>query len=696
MATAPQISIAGPDVGCDGITVVLTASPGFDSYVWSSGETTESINVTQSGVYSIVATDTNGCTATANHTFEVFPAPLVGIMGPGSICIGNSATLSLSGSYSSIEWNTGETTPSIEISQSGTFSVVVTDTNGCTASDVHQLEISDSLTPVIIVSGTLCNGNATLDAGTGYNSYTWSNGATTSEITVTTSGVYSVTVGDQSGCSGSGLVMITIPTAPEVNINGPQASCDGVPGTLSADAGFVSYSWSSGDTTESIIVSATGTYSVEVTDSNGCTATAVHVFDAFPGPVVEVSGPGFICDRDTALLQVTGTFTEIIWSTGESSDILEITEGGTYSAVVTDVNGCTAVIDHAIVQLASDHTVVQYETCWAQDTGTVEMVLLNQVGCDSVVKIITSLAPSLSTSMSFSACNGEVVVFDGVEIVAGASRQFVYPAANGCDSVVTVSVISLPSPQFALDATASCTGLQNGSIEISVQSGAGPWMFALNGGDYQMDSVFTGLAAGQYSIHVTDVTGCVTETSTEIPETIPAEVTVTNQTISCDESSVILQPEVNGGDTATMDWLWSDGSTQPWMLAEGPGEYVVTIDDGCSSHEHTITVSWSTDSEDKDFFYIPNVFSPNGDGINDVFQVVPKPDHSVLDYVVRIFDRWGNLMFATTTTDEGWDGAFRGEEMQPGVYVWYVKALVELCGWREVDVLEKGDLTIIR
>jgi gliding motility-associated-like protein len=75
---------------------------------------------------------------------------------------------------------------------------------------------------------------------------------------------------------------------------------------------------------------------------------------------------------------------------------------------------------------------------------------------------------------------------------------------------------------------------------------------------------------------------------------------------------------------------------------------------------------------------------------------VPKPDHSVLDYVVRIFDRWGNLMFATTTTDEGWDGAFRGEEMQPGVYVWYVKALVELCGWREVDVLEKGDLTIIR
>ena len=79
-----------------------------------------------------------------------------------------------------------------------------------------------------------------------------------------------------------------------------------------------------------------------------------------------------------------------------------------------------------------------------------------------------------------------------------------------------------------------------------------------------------------------------------------------------------------------------------------------------------------------------------------MLQVFSGPDHAILSFEFRIFDRWGTMLFRTNYLEDGWNGSFNGQQMEPGVYVWYIKAKVELCGLREIDVIKKGDVTIIR
>jgi hypothetical protein len=109
-----------------------------------------------------------------------------------------------------------------------------------------------------------------------------------------------------------------------------------------------------------------------------------------------------------------------------------------------------------VTQVQNDYTFLQVETCTAQDTGTIEILMLNRYGCDSVVTISTILTPSETSNISLSACSGENVNFNGIQIAAGTTRQFSYTAANGCDSVVTVIVSALPPVDFGLDVTATC------------------------------------------------------------------------------------------------------------------------------------------------------------------------------------------------------------------------------------------------
>ena len=697
MSDPPQINISGPVGVCAGDSGILTVSPGFTSYVWSNGATTDSIIVTESGNYSVLVTDTNGCTATANASFESFPTPVVDILGPASMCTGNSTTLSVSGSFSEVAWSTGETTPGIIVSGSGTYQVVVTDSNGCTATDVHLMEIADSLSPVITVSGPMCDGQAILDVGVGYNAYVWSNGSTTSAITVTASGNYAVTVSDLGGCTGQDIINITIPVPPQVSITGPPAACEGNPGTLIASLGFLSYAWSTGETTESITVSSTGDYVVVVTDTNGCTATASHAFEEFPLPTVEITGPGFMCNGDITSLNISGSFAQITWSTGETGNSISVTQGGLYAILVTDANGCTATSELVVTELQTDYTFEQIEACSVQDTGTVEVVLINQYGCDSIVTINTVLTPTLSTDISMSACMGESVIFNGVEIAAGTSQQFIYTASNGCDSLVTVTVAELPPVDFDLRATATCPNVSDGTIEISVHHETPPLcLFALNGSVPQTDSVFSNLPGGKYSVLVLDHNGCTYDATIEVPESTLAEVVVEDQELGCDEPMAVLEPTVMAGNIAEIKWQWSNGSTQPWIEVNSPGRYSVMVDDGCTEQKFTINVDWAAELQKENFFFVPNVFSPNNDGINEQLQVFPGPDLIIRNFEFRIFDRWGNLMFGTNNIEDSWDGIFRGSHMEPGVYVWYIKGEVDVCGMRDFNVLNKGDVTIVR
>jgi gliding motility-associated-like protein len=173
-------------------------------------------------------------------------------------------------------------------------------------------------------------------------------------------------------------------------------------------------------------------------------------------------------------------------------------------------------------------------------------------------------------------------------------------------------------------------------------------------------------------------------------------VAVEDQELGCNEPVAILEPTVVAGNLSEIKWLWSNGSTQPSIEVSSPGHYSVLVDDGCTEQQYMIDVDWADELKKEDFFFVPNVFSPNNDGINETLQVFPGPDLIIRNFEFRIFDRWGALLFGTNTPEDSWDGFFRGVLMESGVYVWYLKADVDVCGRRNVSMLNKGDVTIVR
>ncbi len=279
----PTITAQGATTFCAGGSVTLTASSGV-AYSWSNGATTQAITVNTTGAYLVTVTDASGCSAQSaatNVTVNERPAiPVVTTSGPTTFCSGGSVNLTAPAGYAYL-WSNGATSQSINVTSSGTFSVTVTNASGCSAQSGSTTVTANAnpATPVVTASGplTFCTGGSvTLTAPSGY-SYLWSNGATTQSINVTSSGTFSVTVTNASGCSAqSGSTSVTVnanPATPIITAGGSTSICAGSNVTLTAPAGF-SYRWSNGATTQSINATAAGNYTVTVTNANGCSATS--------------------------------------------------------------------------------------------------------------------------------------------------------------------------------------------------------------------------------------------------------------------------------------------------------------------------------------------------------------------------------------------------------------------------------------
>ncbi|HEX6095330.1 MAG TPA: hypothetical protein VF432_03315 [Thermoanaerobaculia bacterium] len=227
--------------------------------------------------------DSSSCLVTASLTAAMLPEPTATITasGPTTFCLGGSVTLTASDGASYL-WSTGATTQSIVVMSSGSHTVTVTNVDGCSkTSAATNVTVNSPPAATITASGptTFCEGGSvTLTAAAG-TSYLWSNGATTQSIVVSASGSYFVTITNASGCSGySAATNVTVHPNPAATItpSGPTTFCQGGSVTLTAPAS-ASYLWSTGATTQSIVVSAAGSYSVTVTNANGCSRTSAPV-----------------------------------------------------------------------------------------------------------------------------------------------------------------------------------------------------------------------------------------------------------------------------------------------------------------------------------------------------------------------------------------------------------------------------------
>jgi gliding motility-associated-like protein len=694
----PTPSITGPSAICAGGTAIFTVVGGvFDQTTWSGGAIGTSINASQAGTYVVTVTDANGCTAIASQNLSLSTSLQPAIVPDVDGCAG-TASLDAGIGYANYQWSNGETGQILSVTAPGNYTVTVSDGSGCSGEDTAS--ISFPSLPQVQISGAsaICVGGSTqFSVPAIFQQIVWSTGETTAAIAASQPGNYTVTITDANGCTATDEHLLVVGGSLVPDIAPTPPDCDGT-AILDAGPGYATYTWSNGLTTQSISVSAAGTYSVTVSDSpsGGCSGSASEVVTIPLPPQVAISGATSLCEGDETDLVASGNFVQYEWSTGEFAPQITITQGGSYAVTITNASGCTATSAWDVAQLLDETTYLQAISCSPLDTGTVQTLLSNLAGCDSVVVTTTILAPPITSSMELLVCEGEIAIFQGVGIPIGGSHAFVFSASNGCDSIVAVSVAAHPAVSFDLSATTTCWNLAEGSIAVTMSGGSEPYQYALDGGAMHGQPVFAGLSGGSHTVLVQDANGCNHTENIVVPQTNLTQLLVEDAIIPCPEGRVTLQPTLLTDQPSAVQWTWSGGSSLPNLEVAEAGIYEVKIDDGCEVISRTIAAEWDAEYHRNEFFYVPNSISPNDDAINDELFAYMVPSVVLLAFEMHVFDRWGAEMFFSNAIDWGWNGKYRGEHMQPGVYAWFIKAKVLVCGLREVDVFLKGGVTVVR
>ncbi len=603
--TALNVQGAVSNVRCNGGNdgvINLSASGGVPSYtfIWSNGATSSSLFNLSGGTYTVTVTDANGCTEVQSFTVTEPAVVVASATGTNVSCPGGSnGTVSASatggtGAYSYL-WSNFNTNASQTGLAAGTYTVIVTDANGCTASAAYTVTQPQPIAITETLNNVTCNGgnngsiSISIAGGTGPYDVTWSNGpftngTTTSSNGTLAAGTYTVTVEDQNGCTATETYTITQPTAIALATQATNANCNGaatgaVDLTVSGGTPTYTYAWSNGATSQDLTGVAAGTYTVTVTDANGCTATTTATVGQPTAIALQASVVDADCNGATngdIFLNVNGgtpSYT-YAWSNGATTQNLLNVAAGTYAVTVTDANGCTATSSYTINQPAvvtSTVTVTNVD-CFGDSTGTVN---LSPAGGTAPYTFLWS---NFSTSEDLSG-------------VPAGTYYVVITDANGCN--ITDTAVITQNSLVVLNATitnVTCFGANNGSVLVSVTGGVAPYTYIWSsGGTAALES---NLAPGTYTVTVTDDAGC-SQTATYVI-TGPTQVVTSGVStdISCNganDGSIDLT--VSGG-VAPYVYLWSNNAVTEDINGLAAATYDVRVTDanGCIARD-TFTIA---------------------------------------------------------------------------------------------------------
>lgn len=433
----PTPSITGEHAVCSGFAASLNTQSGYASYLWSNGSTAQSISVGTAGDYSLTVTAENGCSGSTSHSLAILPLPAPVITGVNAICSGTNATLDAGDGYNSYQWSTSATTQTLAVSSEGNYSVTVTDANGCSGSASHTLAILPLPSPLIDGADSICTGtNTTLDAGTGYTSYLWSTGEATQMIFAVAEGNYSVTVTDSNNCAGTISKSISYFESLNPTVNGADTICAGSSTTLYASDGFSSYLWSTGSTSQSILVASAGNYAVQVMDQHGCIANAAFTISVISGdPVIITPSSAAICEGDSATL---------IASNGNTFSWEPLTG-------LSSISGSSVVVNP---ETTTTYTV----------SGT------SEYGCltSGFVTITVNPVPVVMVDPAQAViCSG-----NNVSLIASGAQQFSWIPATGLNTSSEAAVIANPESTTTYNVTGiTAEGcIDTATVQVTVNS----------------------------------------------------------------------------------------------------------------------------------------------------------------------------------------------------------------------------------
>ncbi|MCE3076504.1 Ig-like domain-containing protein [Chryseobacterium gwangjuense] len=504
------LSIDSGSILCHGGVATLTANAsggsGSYTYLWSNGETTQSIQAA-AGSYSVSVTDANSCSKSASTTLTEPEQLAVNIGNTPILCHGGMSTLTANvsggtGSYTYL-WSNGETTASIQVG-AGSYSVSVTDANSCSASASVTVSEPEQLAVNIGNTSISCHGGmstltANVSGGTGSYTYLWSNGETTASIQAG-AGSYSVSVTDANSCNASASITVSEPEQLAVNIGNTPILCHGGMSTLTANAsggtGSYTYLWSNGATTPSIQAGA-GSYSVSVTDANSCNASASITVSEPEQLAVNIGNTPILCHGGMSTLTAnasggTGSYT-YLWSNGATTQSIQV-GAGSYSVSVTDANSCSA---------PASITVSEPEQL-AVNIGSTPII------CYGGMSTLTANASGGTGSYSYLWSNGATT--QSIQ-VSGGSYSVKVTDQNSCNAQASITVVA-PSPLTLTinKGDVICLG-GTATVSANVTGGMPPYSYLWSNG---ATTQTVNLPIGNFSVIVTDSNGCTISKDFEV------------------------------------------------------------------------------------------------------------------------------------------------------------------------------------
>lgn len=369
----PTISL-GADVSQCGGTVTLDPGPGYVTYNWSTGATTQAITVGTTGNYILTVQNGFLCANSDTVMIAINSDPVVALGADMSFCAGDSVTLDAGNAGMNYAWSEGSTTQTIHVTTAGTFSVAVTDpSTGCIGYDTITTSI-DAL-PVVNLGADIsqCGGSLTLDAGNPGSSYTWNEPYVSQTIPVATSGTYWVQVTTAAGCIGSDTINVAINPIPVVNLGADITQCGGTV-TLNAGNAGSTYAWSHGPSTQTAVISSTGNYSVVVTNAQNCTNSDTVMITINALPIPNGGNDTTICAGSPVTLDAGPGYANYTWEennnviSSSQNQAITVTPTATtvYELNVTDANGCSSTTPDLITVTVEQAPVASFTSSITQ------------------------------------------------------------------------------------------------------------------------------------------------------------------------------------------------------------------------------------------------------------------------------------------------------------------------------------------
>ena len=583
---AITVNAAEVDVTCNpgpsngSVTALPAGGTSPYTYSWSNGVTTQSQTNLAAASYTVTVNDAHACNATQSVTVKI-PAPMVLTSSSThtscALCNGTASVLAAGGNGTyTYSWSSGASGASASSLCAQTYTVTVTDHKGCsstsTAAVTYPYTVTAAVTTVNIACSGSCTGQATATgAGSVSNhySYTWSNGGTSSLISALCASTYSVTATDRFGCTGTNTATITTPAVLHANASATNVTCPGKSdgtASIAASGGTTpyTYSWSNGAVAATITSLSPASYTVTLTDANACTATS-SVTITQPTPILDnavITGTG--CHSASASISLTPSggaapYT-YSWSTGATAASVTGLAAGSYSVTIADGGACPAPFSYLISSvggpvLAKSRVAT---TCHGQCTGSASVSA-------------SGGAPAYTYSWSTGAT--------AATITALCANSYTISVTDhaGCLTVDSIGIKepNILTPNATLTAV-TCNGSKNGAIALAPTGGTLPYTYSWSSGSTASSS--TGLAAGSYTVTLTDKNSCDTIVNAVISQPVALLVSATATNALCNGLDGSAIASASGG-TPNYTYVWSNAAAGATASNLPAGIYTVTATD---------------------------------------------------------------------------------------------------------------------